>query len=41
MKGATVEVMPQIKDGAAEDKEHNKKNKKYILKAMRSQKKAD
>ncbi len=40
-KGATVEVMPQIKDGAAEDKENSKKNKKYILKAMKSQKKAD
>lgn len=38
---ATVEVMPQIKDGAAEDKENTKKNKKYILKAMKSQKKAD
>ena len=37
VKGAHVEVMPQIKDGAAEDKEHNKKNKKYILKAMKSQ----
>jgi len=41
VKGATVEVMPQIKDGAAEDKEHNKKNKKYILKALKSQRKAD
>ena len=41
MKGATVEVMPEIKDGAAEDKEHSKKNKKCILKAMKSQKKAD
>ena len=41
MKGATVEVMPEIKDGAAEDKEHNKKNKKYILKALKSQRKAD
>ena len=41
MKSAHVEVMPEIKDGAAEDKEHNKKNKKYILKAMKSQKKAD
>ena len=41
MKGATVEVMPQIRDGAAEDKEHNKKNKKYILKALKSQRKAD
>jgi hypothetical protein len=41
VKAAHVEIMPDIKDGAAEDKENNKKNKKYILKAMKSQKKAD
>ena len=33
--------MPDINDGDAENKENSKKNKKYILKAMNSQKKSD
>ena len=37
MKGAHVEVMPDIKDGA-QDSDAKKKNKKYILKALKSQK---
>ena len=34
---ASVEIMPDIKDGA-EDKGNKKKNKKYLLKAIKSQK---
>ena len=34
---ASVEIMPDIKDGA-EDKGNKKSNKKYLLKAIKSQK---
>ena len=38
MKGAHVEVMPQIEDGAQQDKNEKKKHKKYVLKTMEKQK---
>jgi len=34
-KKGSVEVMPEIKDGAHDDS--NKKSKKYVMKAMKSQ----
>ena len=37
MKSATVEIMPDIKDGAEHDKANKKKTKKYILRALKSQ----
>jgi len=38
VKSAHVEVMPQIEDGAQQDKEEKKKHKKYVLKTVEKQK---
>jgi hypothetical protein len=39
VKGATVEVMPSIPNQADDTDGSKKKNKKYILKALKSQQK--
>lgn len=39
MKGATVEVMPEIPNQADDTDGNKKKNKKYILRALKSQEK--
>ena len=41
MKGAHVEVMPDIEDGAQIDKAEAKKHKKYVLKTAKKQMKED
>ena len=38
MKGAHIEVMPDIEDGVPQDKEEKKKHKKYVLKTVEKQK---
>ena len=39
MKGATVEVMPEIPNQADDTDGNKKKNKKYLIKALKSQSK--
>jgi hypothetical protein len=39
VKGATIEVMPQIPNQADDTDGSKKKNKKYLIKALKSQEK--